>query len=89
MGSLGGQAEEGYQPGEQGVWGPWGTQGRARIESRGPENGFHSLKCVSGAKSSAHKLCQPSSPSQAECVCDFLFYEVFVVVAVITAASSQ
>lgn len=55
-GPLGYQAGVGYQPGEQEAWGPWGTQGRAKIESRGPKDGFHSFKCVLGAKGSAPDL---------------------------------
>ena len=56
MGPWGGQAEVGYQLGKQEACGPWGAQGRARIESRGPEDGIHTFGCVSGAKSSGPQL---------------------------------
>lgn len=59
---MDGQAEVGYQQGKQETWRHWEIQGRARMESRGPEDRFHSVKRVLGAKRSRPQL--PSS-SQA------------------------
>lgn len=79
---MDGQAEVGYQQGKQETWGHWEIQGRARMGSRGPEDRFHSFKRV------LLRDLDPNSPPalkripSRECVWGFLFYPVFVAVAI-------
>lgn len=61
-----------------------GTLGDSRKSQngvKGPEDRFHSFKRVLGAKRSQTPTPQLSA-SQAECVWGFLFYPVFVAVAI-------
>ena len=84
---MDGQAEVGYQQGEQETWEHWETQGRARTESRGPEDRFYSFKCVLGAKRPRPQLPSSSQVHPKQSVSESFYFILFVAVAI--APSSQ
>lgn len=75
---MDGQAEVGYQQGEQETWGHWETQGRARMESRGPEDRFHSFKCVLGAKRSRPQLPSSSQVHPKQSVSEAFYFILYL-----------
>lgn len=75
---MDGQAEVGYQQGEQETWGHWETQRRARMESRGPEDRFHSFKCVLGAKRSRPQLPSSSQVCPKQSVSEAFYFILYL-----------
>ena len=75
---MDGQAEVGYKQGEQETWGHWETQGRARMESRGPEDRFHSFKCVLGAKRSRPQLPSSSQVHPKQSVSEAFYFILYL-----------